>query len=382
VSDVQTGARHTVGQTTRERTQNGAPADLDAQLAELDAPVDQCSAAKPLDGDVMQPALIRAVVVGGTGGARDTAHVARPDQRRRQTRVLLRVLGEQTLRIDGCRDVPPPSAYSRAWEVGLAIACLPVEPTLATLGAFIWPDTPEKAARGRVYRALSDLRQVLRDGLGPDAERVVMTVAGVCRWNGELVTIDANEFLKAIQRGQSAERLATGASKEADRAEHRSAARTAYQHARDWWQGELLPSLETRYAWLEEPIKGPLTLRTLYVQQHRQATQALAELLVADGDHARAAQLYHELLADPGPPDSRYQSEQERYEACAQALYGCYAALGDRRGLERARDQLMVALRQLDVAGRVRERTVPSAKTTSLYERLWQRADSVLRAEC
>ncbi len=261
------------------------------------------------------------------------------------------------------------------------IACLPVDPTLASLGEFIWPDTPEKAARGRVYRALSDLRQVLREGLGVDADRVVITVAGVCRWNEELVTIDAREFLKAIQRGQSAARLASSASDATARAEQVEEAFEAFQQARDWWHGELLRGLETQYAWLEEPVEGSLSLRAVYTQQHRQVTQALAELLAGEGHHARAAELYHELLKDPGPPDGRFGSEQERYEAYAQALYRCYGALRDRRGLEAARDQLTVALRRLDVDGRAKERTLPSPITVALYERFWQASDGTRRAE-
>jgi hypothetical protein len=116
---------------------------------------------------------------------------------------------------------------------------------------------------------------------------------------------------------------------------HASAARIAFQQARDLWQGEVLPGLETRYAWLDEAIEGSLSPRALYEQQHRHATLALAELLVGDGQHDQAAELYHELLAHPGPPGSRYGSEQKRCEAIAQARYRCYASLGDRAGLER-----------------------------------------------
>jgi hypothetical protein len=68
----------------------------------------------------------------------------------------------------------------------------------------------------------------------------------------------------------------------------------------------------------------------------------VAELLAGGGQHAQAAELYYELLNDPDPPDSRLGSEQERCEAFAQALYRCYGALGDRQGLEGARDQLTV----------------------------------------
>jgi DNA-binding SARP family transcriptional activator len=259
------------------------------------------------------------------------------------------------------------------------MACSPVDPTLAALGKFIWPDTPEKAAKGRIYRALSDLRQVLREGLGADADRVVQTVAGVCRWNEELVTIDAREFLGAVQRGQRADRLAATASYGGARAGHVSAARLAFQQARDLWQGELLPDLETRYAWLAEALEGSLSLRALYAQQHRHATLALAELLVGEGQHGQAAELYQELLARPGPPDSRYESEQERCQAIAQALYRCYASLGDQPGLERARDQLMVALRRLDVDGRLKERTLPGPATVALYERLRRETDHRVR---
>jgi DNA-binding SARP family transcriptional activator len=330
------------------------------------------------DADVVQRVLIPAIVVGGTDRTRASSAIA-GDLGHRRTRVELRVLGQQALRIDGSRDVPPPRSFSRAWEIGLAMACLPVDPTLAALGKFIWPDTPEKAAKGRIYRALSDLRQVLREGLGADADRVVLTVAGVCRWNEELVTIDAREFLGAVQLGQRADRLAATASDGGVRARHVSAARLAFQQARDLWQGELLPGLETRYAWLEEAVEGSLSLRGLYDQQHRHATLVLAELLVGEGQHGQAVELYEELLANPGPPDSRYGSEQERCEAIAQALYRCYASLGDQPGLERARDQLMVALRRLDVDGRLKERTLPDPATVALYERLRRETDHLVR---
>ncbi len=57
------------------------------------------------------------------------------------------------------------------------------------------------------------------------------------------------------------------------------AAVEAYQHVRAWYGGELLPGREHRYAWLDEPIKGELTPRSLYAQLRSEATQRLAELL-------------------------------------------------------------------------------------------------------
>jgi hypothetical protein len=52
-----------------------------------------------------------------------------------------------------------------------------------------------------------------------------------------------------------------------------------------------------------------------------------------------------------------------------------------RWGLEVARDRLTVALRRLDMEGRVRERSQPSPMTIALYERPWQAAGGTLRAE-
>lgn len=321
-----------------------------------------------------QPSLIAAVGVGVGSGAPPAERLGREPA---ETRVRYRVLGQHTVTLTDGHEIV---AHGRAWEVGVAIACLADEASLARLADLIWPNSPEKASFGRIYAALSKIRLVFADVLGAaDAERVVVTAAGVCRWNPKLVVVDAHKFMDAVRQGDVAHQKAARAAREHDasgQVAHVAAAIVAYQQARDWYGGELLPGLEDRYGWLDQPVKGVLTLRALYTRTHRAATHRLAELLVATGRHAEAAALYRELLQDPGPPDERYACEQERYEVFTQALYRCAGALGDRRGLEQAREQLAVILRQLDVEARSKERSVPCEATVALYDAIARQLDA------
>jgi DNA-binding SARP family transcriptional activator len=286
--------------------------------------------------------------------------------------VLYRVLGEESLRLTDESEIAVPASYRRAAEVGVVIPTLPHDATLPRLGAVLWPKASEKAARANIYRALSNLRHVFRDVLGDgDAERIVETVGGVCRWNDALVSIDAQEFLRAIKGANLHRAAGETARRSGDtnaRARATDAAIADYEDARGWYGGELLPGQEHRYLWLDQPIKGELTPRALYAQLHSETTRRLAELLMESGRHAEAAARYEELLADPGPPDGRSDDEQARYEAFARALYRCCGALHDRRRLERAHERLLVALHKLDVEGRSKERTSPSGDTMVVYD--------------
>ncbi|MGI9145297.1 MAG: hypothetical protein ACR2IK_01905 [Chloroflexota bacterium] len=80
-----------------------------------------------------------------------------------------------------------------------------------------------------------------------------------------------------------------------------------------------------------------------------------------------AIPLYHDLLAEPGPPDGEREEDQVR-EAHACSLFACYAQLGNLEGFLRAGEELETSLARLDADGGIRTPSRPSEATLARFE--------------
>jgi hypothetical protein len=301
-----------------QSAQTESPADTSQAADWSDAAVDGSAAA------FHQVALIGPVALDGGSPSRPRP-VPSPG-----VRVLYRVLGEESLRLTDGSEIEVPASYRRAGEVGAVMAILPDEATLSRLGAVLWQKASEKAARANIYRALSNLRHVFRDVLGDsDAERIVGTVAGVCRWNDALVFIDAQEFLRAIKRAdlhRAAAETARGSGDTNARARAIDAAIAEYEDARGWYGGELLPGQEHRYLWLDQPIKGELAARALYAQLHSGPSGAPLAGLARNSRRApRGAR--QSSLAHPAAASRRCGRHRQRLEIHRRTEHGVYIKL-------------------------------------------------------
>ncbi len=133
--------------------------------------------------------------------------------------------------------------------------------------------------------------------------------------------------------------------------------------------GLLLQGTEQHYAWPDElPDElAEVTLREQYQREERRVAESLADVLRTSGRVAEALLLYHDLLAEPGPPDGEREEDQVR-EAHACALFACYASLGDLVGLDGAWLALEASLARLDGEVGMRTPTAPSNATRARFE--------------
>jgi len=305
-----------------------------------------------------QLALIRAVAVPP---ARSSTSPAPNDA----VVVAYRVLGGHQVVANG-QPVQPEITYRLAWEVGAAIAALPPgEASTDTLCRLIWPRVPRARAIRRLRAQVSNLRQFWRAHLGDDiADHILLADgSGVYAYNPNLVSVDLHGFLRKAWEGDRA-RHAVGY----DPARATQAI-AAYQEARSLYGGLLLQGTEQHYAWPDElPDElAESTLREHYQREERRVVEALADMLRAAGRVPEAIPLYHDLLAEPGPPDGEREEDQVR-EAHACALFACYAQLGDLEGLLRAGEELQASLARLDADGGIRTPSRPSEATLARFE--------------
>jgi hypothetical protein len=133
----------------------------------------------------------------------------------------------------------------------------------------------------------------------------------------------------------------------------------------------LLAGRETDYPWVAE-------LQDTYRAKERAATERLAGLLRAWGRPQEAAELYRDLLRDPGPAEAEDDGgDHHAYrERMARQLFGCYRQLRDLGGLVRARDELLGILERLDAEDAEEEATrlgmARSARFGEIYRELAQ----------
>ena len=186
---------------------------------------------------------------------------------------------------------------------------------------------------------------------------MVRTEGGLCLLDRDQVRSDVWEFLDAQRAGNHAR----AAGREAD-------AIAAYLQARALYAGPLLDGQQATHPWTGERIDGGLTLVESYHAQWRELTERLANLLVGTGRYSEAAPLYRELLLDPRALPSRDRDLVETREAHAHALFGCYRALGDAAGLDRAFADLQLALERDDEVGAATTPTRPTSQTLALLE--------------
>jgi hypothetical protein len=139
----------------------------------------------------------------------------------------------------------------------------------------------------------------------------------------------------------------------------------------------LLAGRETDYPWVP-------ALQDTYRAKERAATERLADLLLGAGRPQEAAELYRDLLRDPGPAEAE-RDDDDHYayrEQMARALFECYRQLRDLGGLVRARDELLAILEQLDAEDTVEEATRLGTATTSLLAAIYRElAQNVPAAE-
>ncbi|MBV9599840.1 MAG: hypothetical protein JOZ87_23690 [Chloroflexi bacterium] len=140
----------------------------------------------------------------------------------------------------------------------------------------------------------------------------------------------------------------------------------ALQRARTLYSGPLLAGRETDYAWVP-------ALQDMYWAKERAATERLAHLLLTTGRPQEAAELYRDLLRDPGPAEAEYDEDNHAYrERMARGLFECCRHLRDLGGLVRARDELLSILQRLDAEDMTEEATRLGTATTSLFGEIYR----------
>jgi hypothetical protein len=129
----------------------------------------------------------------------------------------------------------------------------------------------------------------------------------------------------------------------------------------------LLAGREADYPWVA-------TLQGTYRARERAATERLADLLLGAGRPQEAAELYRDLLRDPGPAEAEYDGDNHHAyrERMARGLFECCRRLHDLGGLVRARDELLGILERLEAEDMIEEATRLGAATTSLFGEIYR----------
>ena len=239
-------------------------------------------------------------------------------------RLRVRRLGELDLRHGG---VPVPPLGSARAESLLAYLLLHREAAQPRqrLAFLLWPDSSEPQARTNLRHLLHVLRRAL-----PDADRFLEVTPRTLRWRDEAPWwLDVAAFEAALARSEQPDQ-----------------ALPALAEAADTYGGDLLQS--SYHEWLLEERER---LRRRYLE----ALERLAELLEAEGEHARAIGYAERLLR-----------EDPLREATYRRLMRLHDARGDQARALRAYHACAATLeRELNVE--------PSAATRRLYEALLPR---------
>ncbi|MBV9173144.1 MAG: hypothetical protein JOZ81_24020 [Chloroflexi bacterium] len=94
---------------------------------------------------------------------------------------------------------------------------------------------------------------------------------------------------------------------------------------------------------------------------------------MAAGRPQEAANLYRDLLRDPGPGEVEYNDDNHAYrERMARGLFECCRQLRDLGGLVRARDELLIILQRLDAEDMTEEATRLGTPTASLFGEIYR----------
>ncbi|MFN2588661.1 MAG: BTAD domain-containing putative transcriptional regulator [Actinomycetota bacterium] len=152
--------------------------------------------------------------------------------------------------------------------------------------AALWPDAPASAATRRLHVALSALRRVLEDALGPRGADLIARDGDAYRLGlRDGTSVDVVEFDRAVMRGRTA------------RAQHDAdGARLAYERAFDLYGGELLPE--------DGPSEWLVDERARRRGQALGVARSLAGILLEQRRAAHAA-----LVCERGLTIDRYDDE-------------------------------------------------------------------------
>ncbi|MDX1600480.1 MAG: BREX system ATP-binding domain-containing protein [Anaerolineales bacterium] len=187
---------------------------------------------------------------------------------------------------------------------------------------FLWPDLDPDAGANNLYRTLHSLRKTLNEQLGEGAaEQTIEYESGVLSLP-DAVWVDVHAFKSAAQEQDP----------------------VSLKEAITFYEGELLPN--ARYADWTQPHRQ--SLQHLY----REASLALAEHHVSQGEHAAAIEFLSPLL-QKDPAD----------EVVHRELMRCYANVGRRHDALRQYQTCIQRLRE-DVG------VDPSPSTRDLYQEI------------
>ncbi|MBV9328713.1 MAG: hypothetical protein JO352_33805 [Chloroflexi bacterium] len=276
-------------------------------------------------------------------------------------RLEVQVLGGHMTRLAGGEAIA--EGTSLGWQLfELTASYPPGDATVALVGRLLWPEldlSDDQVAR-RIYNHVHDLQTVWSLHVGPARAREVLRARRrTLMLDQDLVMVDLHQFLAALETATRA------------RAAHPTQATDEEMHAllraRALYTGPLLAGRETDYPWVP-------ALQDVYRAKERAATERLANLLLDAGRPQEAADLYRDLLRDPGPAEAEY--DEDNYHAyrerMARRLFECCRRLRDLGELVRTRDELLSILQRLDAEDMTEEATRLGTATTSLFGEIYR----------